>query len=425
MKVNLHKSSYSSLVNPDLASFEVVERKFRGHPDSLADMVAQTFSKKYIEFSWKHIPQLNGNYFPNFSADKVTLSGASSNHVNGSYQIIKPVDALLIGKITESVGNLQIDYDSLFKESIEYVFSKSLGHDNYKQHVKRHTYSVSLAGSDHGSAFYNPKSVNELLEVLRAETYANDTVYVVAYNPISVAEELSIHLDNFTYSNAFKNKFPEIGSDIKSMIRRRESNFEITLCLPVFPEMVSDLNRYEEIISSAKDFLYVEICLFLKNKVKIFGKDISIDLKVNTKDTTDKKYFALWGTALSKGDVGAVGRGNRPQGFISGLRPSTNEAMSGKNPNHFAGIVCQLVAQDISKTIYSLTGLKNVVYITANNGDRLDEPASIDIIVDQNYFSIEIEINKIVKKSLAKIDVLRKKYIEEDPFDRFMKNNNE
>lgn len=425
MKVNFYQSDHGSLVNPDLAPFEVVERKFRGHPDSLADMVAQTFSKKYIEFSWKHIPELQGNYFPNFSADKVTLSGSSSNHVDGTYQIIKPVDALLIGKITASVGNFPINSDGIFKESIEEVLSKALGHDDYKPHVRRQTYSVTLAGSDHGSAFYNPKSVEDLLKVLKAETHANDTVYVVAYHPLSVTEELSIYLDNYTYSKEFNSKFPQIGSDIKAMIRRRGSNFQITLCLPVFPEKVKTIDGYEEIINSARELIQSEIETFLQSKSSIIGTDYSVDLSVNTKDTADKKYFALWGTALSKGDVGAVGRGNRQQGFISGLRPSTNEAVSGKNPNHFAGIVCQLVAEKVSKKVYEDLNLKNVVYITANNGDSLNDPSSIDVIVDGLDEEKEKAIEGIIKNTLSSIDELRKEYILEDPFVRFMRNCNE
>lgn len=425
MKVNFYQSDHSSLVNPDLAPFEVVERKFRGHPDSLADMVAQTFSKKYIEYSWEHIPELQGNYFPNFSADKVTLSGSSSNHVDGTYQIIKPIDALLIGKITASVGNFPINTDQIFKESIEEVLSKALGHDDFKPYVRRQTYSVTLAGSDHGSAFYNPKSVEDLLEVLKAETHANDTVYVVAYHPLSVTEELSIHLDNYTYSEEFSSKFPEIGSDIKAMIRRRGSEFQITLCLPVFPEKVKTIQEYETIIKSARKTLLSEIQDFLNEKSEILGNDVSVELSVNTKDTAEKKYFALWGTALSKGDVGAVGRGNRQQGFISGLRPSTNEAVSGKNPNHFAGIVCQLVAEAVSKKIYEELKLKNVVYITANNGDALNDPASIDVIVDGLDHEKKELIKKIIENTLKSIDDLRREYIVEDPFVRFMRNCNE
>ncbi len=425
MKVNFFQSDHSSLVNPDLAPFEVVERKFRGHPDSLADMVAQTFSKKYIEFSWKNIPELQNNYFPNFSADKVTLSGSSSNHINGTYQIIKPVDALLIGKITASVGNFPINSDEIFKESIEEVFSKALGHDDYKPHVRRQTYSVTLAGSDHGGAFYNPKSVEDLLKVLKTETHANDTVYVVAYHPLSAAEELSIYLDNYTYSEEFSSQFPQIGSDIKAMIRRRSSSFQITLCLPVFPEKVKTIPEYETIIESARKAILNKIQDFLNKKRDILGTDVTVELSVNTKDTADKKYFALWGTALSKGDVGAVGRGNRQQGFISGLRPSTNEAVSGKNPNHFAGIICQLIAERVSKRIFTDLDLKNVVYITANNGDPLNDPSSIDVIVDGLDQEKEKAIGNIIRSTLLSIDDLRKEYIQEDPFIRFMRNCNE
>lgn len=146
---------------------------------------------------------------------------------------------------------------------------------------------------------------------------------------------------------------------------------------------------------------------------------------MNTKDTVDKKYFALWGTALSKGDVGAVGRGNRQQGFISGLRPSTNEAVSGKNPNHFAGIVCQLVAEKVSKKIYNDLKLNNVVYITANNGDSLNDPSSIDVIVDGLDQEKEKAIACMIENTLQSIDSLRSEYIEEDPFVRFMRNCNE
>ena len=63
-------SQVNYCVDPNTLSFEIVERKFRGHPDTLADLVAQTFCKKYIESTWKKFPKLANKYFPNFSVDK-------------------------------------------------------------------------------------------------------------------------------------------------------------------------------------------------------------------------------------------------------------------------------------------------------------------------------------------------------------------
>ena len=154
------------------------------------------------------------------------------------------------------------------------------------------------------------------------------------------------------------------------MILRRSSMFEITMCLPVFPERVQNNNAYDFIIKEATDYLYHEIINFLQNTSEHFKKPI-VKLLTNTKDTVTKRYYAVWGTAILKGDIGVVGRGNRQQGFISGIRPSTNEAISGKNPNHFSGVIYQLVAENIAKSIFDNLGLKNIVYIVANNGDPL------------------------------------------------------
>lgn len=417
-KISFHKDQTLATLDPNRIEFEVVERKFRGHPDSLADMVAQSFMQKYIHHSWDIFPELSHTYFPNFSADKVTLSGASTEYKDGKYGVIKPVDALLIGKMTEQIGDERIDIDTLFKDAIEDIFSKCLGHDDYRPHIRRKTYSVSLAVVDHNRGFYQPNSVNDLLDILKAETHVNDTVYVVAFTPYSATEKLAIYLDNITASEDFKQKFPEIGSDIKAMIRRRLTDFDITLCLPVLPEKVQDIALYESIIQNVKLYLHNIAGIFLKN-TQGFEK-ATVELKVNTKDTHNKKYFAVWGTALSKGDIGAVGRGNRQQGFISGLRPSTNEAISGKNPNHFAGIICYLIAENISHTIYSRLGLKNTVYIVANNGDSLTEPNSIDIILEDINSTNEQLIKELVEESFTSIEKLRTAFINRDPFERFM-----
>lgn len=417
--IYIYNNSKNIILDPDSTDFEVVERKFRGHPDSLADMVAQSFTQKYIHHAWEKFPELSNKYFPNFSADKVVLSGASGTFNKEGYNIIKPINALLVGKITQKIGDTLINVDGIFKQSLEDILSRCLGHDDYKKFLVRDTYSAILAGTDHDKGFYDPFSVGNLLDILKNETHANDTVFVVAYAPLSTSEELTIYLDNLTAGENFKKQFPEIGSDIKTMVRRRVSKFEITMCLPIFPEKVSSNEVYKKIIETAKEYLKGEILKYILNTKNFVSA--TLDLHINTKDTADKKYFAMWGTSLSKGDIGAVGRGNRQQGFISGLRPSTNEAMSGKNPNHFAGIIYQLVAEQISQQIYIKTGEKNAVFITANNGDRLESPNSIDIVLDKDLN--QGVISQIAKETLNNIPELRMNFINSDPYSRFMKAN--
>lgn len=407
-------------LNPDNLPFEVVERKFRGHPDSLADMIAQSFAQKYIFHAWDKFPELERRYFPNFSADKVTLAGASSSFENTQITIKSPVHALLIGKITQNIGDVDMGVNDLFKSSIEDVMSTCLHTDTYKQHIERQMYAVNLAGVDRGQHFYNPQTVSDLITILQNETYATSTVYVVAYAPLSVTEKLTIFLDNFTNSPEFADSFPAIGSDIKALVRRNGSEFDISLCLPVRPEITSTIDGYNSVVKSATETIEVVILNYLKNSGLIYTNP-KIRMHVNTKDTESKKYFAVWGTALSKGDIGAVGRGNRQQGFISGIRPSTGEAISGKNPYHFSGVIYQIVADNISNEIFIKTGLKNIVYVTANNGDSLKNPSLVDVLLESSNPSYKTIIDEIIHNTLNNLDVLRTEYIVTDPIERFMK----
>lgn len=417
-KAQIIKDTLENLTKPDKSFFEVVERKFRGHPDSLADMVAHRFTQLYIQKAWELFPELENKQFPNFSADKITLSGSSTSIVDDRFYIYKPVNACLIGKITRKIGDTVLNLDEIFERSINEVLAHALNTKDFIPYIVRDIYTATLAGVDHNMGFYNPSSTEALKKILANETHANDTVFVVAYAPLSVAEKLAIFLDNYTYSQTFNSKFDAIGSDIKAMVRRRGDAFDITMCLPVFPEKVNSIKDYETLIKEATSHLYDVIVDYLS---KTTNKAYVVNLKTNTKDTKEKKYFAVWGTALSKGDIGAVGRGNRQQGVISGMRPSTNEAMSGKNPNHFAGIIYQLVAEKITNTIYNDLGIENTVYITANNGDVLNTPASIDVLVDSNASVPDERVQGIVNKTLDSISDLRMSYIKDNYFDYFMK----
>lgn len=418
MKTNfILNKNMECLINPNLADFEVVERKFRGHPDSLADMVAQRFSQLYIKKSWEIFPELDSKVFPNFSADKITLSGASTNITDNGYTVDKPIDALLIGKLTRYVGDTEINIENIFQTAIDEILERALNCNDFKQYIRKTVYSVNQAGVDHKNSFYRPTSVFDLLNTISEESVANDTVYVVAYAPLSLVEELTIKLDNFTASDDFKRKFPEIGSDIKTIIRRRNGDFDITLCLPYIPTNGIDNAKYELVIKNAKTYIEEYIVKTLKESKILFNR---LNLQVNTKDTVDKKYYAIWGTSLSKGDIGAVGRGNRQQGFISGLRPSTNEAFSGKNPNHFAGVVYQNMAERIAFTIYNQLGVKNIVYITANNGDPLASPQSIDIVSETPID--EKKISSIIEMAITKIQEDKFNFIMGDVYSSYMGN---
>lgn len=78
--------------------FEVVERKGIGHPDSLADLVAEEFCQRYARYGLEQFEVV-----PNHWVDKIALVGAAAEIEFGSYHITKPISAYLFGKVTQAV----------------------------------------------------------------------------------------------------------------------------------------------------------------------------------------------------------------------------------------------------------------------------------------------------------------------------------
>ena len=414
MNITLEVSNKDPRINPECSQFEIVERKFRGHPDTMADLVAQLFIKKYIKSSWNLFPELENKFFPNCFADKISLAGATTDNNLSLPQVITPIQTVLMGKITQSIGDKKIPIFDILKDSVESVLSQVLVDKNCLQHIEYKDFSVKRAGVDHHIDFYNPKSIDQLLTIMHQETLANDTAFVVSYTPYTFTENIVRYIESITLSPDFMEKFPYIGTDIKCMAIRKSNDLDITLCIPICPSPYS-IPLYDSILKDVKEYINILINKYVQEQNCGI---INTSLSINTKDTKDSKYFALWGSAISKGDIGCVGRGNRPQGFISAMRPSSVEAFSGKNPNHFSGIIYQLVADEISRNIYSQKNVKNIVIIKSNNGDKLNSPSHIHIICEQMIN--DMYIRDITIHALNMIDKLRYQYIMDDPFERFI-----
>jgi S-adenosylmethionine synthetase len=100
---------------------EVVERKGIGHPDSLADILAESFSNDYSLYCLENFGTVLNYWF-----DKVTLSGGVCSLDFGKCDVLKPVTIYLFGRITTSFGEHQIPYEDLFKRLVLVYLRKFL-----------------------------------------------------------------------------------------------------------------------------------------------------------------------------------------------------------------------------------------------------------------------------------------------------------
>lgn len=373
---------------------EMIERKGIGHPDTLADIIAEEFSNRYSAYTLDKF-----GYICNHVVDKVTVLGAKTRVEFGKYKIIKPITVCLFGKTTSKVGNNKINIKKIFKESVKNVFMSIFKTDDILKHTKYLINTHDGIGFDHPAGFYNPSSQKDLEDV-NSELKSNDTVMCSAYAPYSQMERLTIDIENFLNSEKFKQEFPETGYDIKVLTTKvLGQKTSITICVPFLAKLTPNKVYYAEKIK--------EIRVILEKYISVFLGNDSFDLNINTKDDNGKyAYLTVYGSALDKGDQGAVGRGNRYNGVISVNREMNIEAPAGKNPIHHSGKIYNAIAFNIAMQIYHELGLENYVNISVNNGDPLNNPAFIIIKIVDDIGKNENKIKEIVSKNFQNMQNL-------------------
>ncbi|GAB3732744.1 methionine adenosyltransferase [Nocardiopsis nanhaiensis] len=396
--------------NPAGTSFDVVERKGIGHPDSLADLIAEEFSLRYSLLGFdRH------GFVPNHWVDKVALVGAESEVGFGGYTIHKPISAYLFGKVTRAVGAEPLPIEDLFRTAVGNILAEATGSDRIVSSVRVFVENTAGVGADHPASFYRPSDHGECRNAT-VNTSANDTAFCSAYSPADPADILAIDVENHVNSAAFRDGLSGLGSDVKVLLTRATDVLEATVCLPVFPEAVGSHREYRALVAEAHERLDA----FINEHPTVRRLPSLTRLSVNTKDHGSSAYLAPFGTSLGKGDCGLVGRGNKANGVISASGGAGVEALAGKNPMHHTGKLYTLAAARLSDRIHSKLGAPNEVVLVSRNGDRLDLPSFVGVRLAQSDSRLDRgAVEELTTATLAELPLLSSRLLALSPIDRF------
>ena len=369
--------------------FEVVERKGIGHPDTVADAVAEKISVEYSKYCLDHFGAVLHH-----NVDKFAALGGLVDIDWGKGQMVKPIRALINGRISSSFNKEQILVEEIYTNAIKTQLIKCLPSLDVEKWLEIVDHSTTYSKNLH---WFNPLSLDDVPDY--TNTFANDTSAVVSYWPLTPSEQLALKLEGYFYDSNQKPKFKEFGQDIKVMVVRRENKFDITLCVPFFSKYVSNADSYWSMLNKLESDL-------LKYAKELLNDKTEIDLKVNPhdqrrKESTNAKsfYFVASGGALDYGEEGLVGRGNNRLGIIPSFRPYTMEAACGKNPIYHVGKVLGLVSDVLSKEIANRCNCNVEVWIVTRNADPLFEPNNI--IVNTSGMVDGKKVKEIVNSILA------------------------
>jgi S-adenosylmethionine synthetase len=352
---------------------EIVERKGIGHPDSLADGIAEEMSRA---ISREYLRRLGVVLHHN--TDEAQIVAGRANPYFGGGEVIEPIYILLVGRATKKFNDIFIPTDKIaLKAAKNYV-------KNYMRYLDPESDIIFDIKLGEGST--------SLKEVFKKGVVpcANDTSFGIGFAPLSETENLVKNVEKRIYSE-FRKKNPAIGEDVKVMGLREDNKITLTVACAFISENVRNVEEY----------------ITLKDELGKWVKDISheytereVTVNVNTADDYEKDcvYLTVTGTSAENGDDGSVGRGNRCNGLITPGRPMSMEATSGKNPINHVGKIYNLLATQIASDCYEVVeGIREVhVRILSQIAKPVNDPKALSIqIIPEKGHNVEKMESKV------------------------------
>lgn len=375
--------------------FEIVEKKCIGHPDTLADGLAEYLSQRYSIYTKSRFRAILHHNF-----DKVGLLGGASYVKFGEGYLTSPIRVLLNGRASTKFGEEVIPVNDLLTNWSKEFLGKRLPLLNVDKDLVFH-YNLSNQSSPgktdevykkEGTRKYwfEPRGLFDLQE--HSKLFSNDTSLGVGYAPFSMLENIVNSIAKRLTSEEFRLNNPWIGSDIKIMGYRNKEDISVTLCVPQIGKYVSSADEYRHNIDKTYEIV--------KSIIESYSV-VAFEVNINTRDDYDKAelYLTAIGTSLESGDEGLVGRGNRINGLITPMRPMSMEGAAGKNPVYHIGKVYHVIANLIADKIYSELGVANEVFLISQSGRDLADPWVVHVNVEETVD--EKKVRNIVDSLLS------------------------
>ncbi len=355
---------------------EIVERKGIGHPDSLADGIAEAMSRA---LSREYIRRFGVVLHHN--TDETQIVAGKAKPAFGGGELIQPIFILLVGRATKEFDGVSIPADRIvLKAAKDYIRSAMANLDPETDII--FDVRIGEGSTDLRDVFARRKG-----EV----SMANDTSFGIGFAPFTETENLVYNVERRIY-NEFRKQEKAVGEDVKVMGLREGDKITLTVACAFVDRYLNNIKEY----IAVKD----ELTNWIK---EITGEytEREVNVQVNTADDYERDcvYLTVTGTSAEQGDDGSVGRGNRCNGLITPCRPMSMEASSGKNPINHVGKIYNILANLIAKDCYeNIEGIEEVyVKILSQIGKPINEPRalSIQIIPKKGY-----EVEKMEKRAV-------------------------
>ena len=375
---------------------EIVERKGRGHPDSICDGVMERIS---LDLARAYIDRTG--QIAHFNVDKALLVAGESLPRFGGGGIARPMRLILGGRASRKLDGVVVPVEEIAERAASEWLRANL---RYVEPGRDCRLDLAIGpGSE---------SLGEVYR--RGAVTANDTSIGVGYAPLSPTENLVLEAERFLNSPEAKTAHAEAGEDVKVMAIRRGRIVHLTVAIAMVDRFVESEAAYFR--------RKAEIAESLRQRLTATTSDVEIDgIDVNALDSSGRGesglYLTVLGTSAESGDDGQVGRGNAANGLIALNRPRGPEAAPGKNPIYHVGKVYSVLAGELAGDVYrEVPGLGEVyVSLVSQIGAPIDHPlvASVRVLPRPGARAGDIQegARAVVDRGLANVAALSERLL--------------
>jgi len=374
--------------DPACIPVEVVERKGVGHPDSLADALANEVSVNFSQYCLDHF-----GFVLHHNVDKLYIGAGHFKNDFGICERVNPIQVRVNGRMSNILGNIRIDIESIQGEAVSRYLFRVLPRLTAED-VEIVPNATQCTKVPH---WFTPRSKEDVPDATTPK--ANDTSFCVCHWPPTPAESIAYRLERYFWEDkdGFATpRFPEIGQDIKVLVLRQGQTIEVTLCVPTISTLTVSHQQYREVITEHESKLQA-----LAEEI-VSPHGLQILVRVNP---YQRLYMLGVGSCIECGEEGMVGRGNTISGIISSHRTHTQESWAGKNPVYHTGRVLGYLTSKLARAISTRLGVKCSVSAMTRCGDSLIPPRFLGISVDREVHLGDIE--PIVDSEILSADYLR------------------
>ena len=244
------RKNITLVLKPELGrdNYEIVERKGKGHPDTLSDTLAERLSNAYSKYTLNNFGAVLHHNF-----DKVGMMGGKCEVEFGHGRMLEPIRVLLNGRASSKFGDIKINVKEILLNETRNFFAECFPMLNFDSDV-RILYEVSEGSSPGGvkgkeskrHRWFEPENLDDLGELKKLN--CNDTSMGCSFYGYSILENIVYNLEKFLNSDEYKISHPWIGSDIKIMGFRDNNEVSITMCVPQLCTFVNNVEEYLSLI---------------------------------------------------------------------------------------------------------------------------------------------------------------------------------